>query len=118
MNAKDLEYFKYLIQMKREEVMQSVDQMEFNAKDNFKDRRQEDNRYATHIADQGSDTMTKELNSYFNTRVKKYLKYLNEALQRLENGTYGICVDCGEKIPRERLEEVPHTRYCVPCKTK
>ena len=118
MNAIELEYFKLLIQRKREEVLQSVDQMESNSWNHFKNQSQEDMRYTTHIADQASDTMDKELNSYFSTRAKKYLKYLNEALQHIENGTYGICVECKKKIPKERLEEVPHTRQCVPCKTK
>ena len=63
MNTKYLEYFKDLIQTKRKDVLQSIDQMESCSWDDFKDRRQEDMRYATHLADQGSDTMEKELNS-------------------------------------------------------
>ncbi|MFQ5676235.1 MAG: TraR/DksA family transcriptional regulator [bacterium] len=36
----------------------------------------------------------------------------------MKEGSYGLCLSCGEEIQRERLEVVPHTRYCVSCKDK
>ena len=46
----------------------------------------------------------------------EHLRRIDEAVRRIENGTFGLCAICGKDILRERLEAVPHTRYCVPCK--
>ncbi len=43
---------------------------------------------------------------------------IDAALQRIAEGTYGICVDCGNKIPLARLRAIPHTPYCVRCAEK
>jgi RNA polymerase-binding transcription factor DksA len=51
-------------------------------------------------------------------RTKKYIEQINEALARIENGTYGICLATGKPISKGRLEAVPHTRYSVAAKKK
>jgi len=61
-------------------------------------------------------------------RENKFLGYLEDALKRIEAGTYGICVECIEEpqnlcvtcplIPKERLEAVPHSQHCLPIKQR
>ncbi|KAA0258508.1 TraR/DksA family transcriptional regulator [Deferribacter autotrophicus] len=46
------------------------------------------------------------------------LKLVEDALKRIEKGTYGICISCEEKIDEKRLEYVPFARYCTECKTE
>ncbi len=46
------------------------------------------------------------------------LKLIEKALDKIESGTYGYCENCGVKIDKERLEEVPYVRYCVDCQEK
>jgi DnaK suppressor protein len=48
----------------------------------------------------------------------KILQAIEEALWRLEKGTYGICRDCGEPIAPARLKAIPWTRVCITCKEK
>lgn len=48
----------------------------------------------------------------------KLLRAIDEALHRIENGTFGICMDCEETIPPARLDAVPWTRACVTCKER
>src|SRR6476660_1465659 len=48
----------------------------------------------------------------------KILQAIEEALVRIEKGTYGVCRDCGEPIARARLEAIPWTRVCISCKQK
>jgi DnaK suppressor protein len=48
----------------------------------------------------------------------KLLRAIEEALQRVEAGTYGICMDCEEPIPNARLDAVPWTRVCIQCKQR
>jgi len=119
MNAKDLEYFKNILLEKRKEVFAKEDMLEsVGASKNYREAETGNSKYANHLADLGSDTMITEHQSYFRAREKKYLQFLDAALQRIENGEYNLCLGCGKEIPKERLEFVPHTRYCVPCKSK
>jgi DnaK suppressor protein len=48
----------------------------------------------------------------------KILQAIEEALQRIEHGTYGVCRDCGEPIAVARLRAIPWTRVCIACKEK
>ena len=50
-----------------------------------------------------------------NTIDTKLLREVNDALQRLDHGTYGICLECEEPISNKRLDAVPWARYCVAC---
>lgn len=51
-------------------------------------------------------------------RERKLLKKIEKALEKIENGTYGICEICGAEIPIERLEARPVTDLCIECKTE
>jgi DnaK suppressor protein len=51
-------------------------------------------------------------------RAEKQLAQIESALARLDDGQYGICLDCGEEIPIERLKAIPFAIYCVGCKSK
>lgn len=86
----------------------------------------DDSSYASHMAEQGTDEMEREKNYMFVQRDEKYLGYIEEALTRVDQGTYGLCIDCIDEpknlcatcplIPRERLEIVPITQHCIECK--
>jgi RNA polymerase-binding protein DksA len=50
--------------------------------------------------------------------LRKQLEGVDQAIKRLEDGTYGICASCGKEIPAARLEARPESIYCVDCKSK
>lgn len=119
MNKKALNYFKQLLLNKRQEILEEMGLIkETSLKDTSKEASGNDATFSTHMADQGTDAQEREKAFYYAARENKHLRYLDEALERIENGTYGICVSCGEEIPHERLEAVPITQHCVPCKMK
>ncbi len=60
----------------------------------------------------------KSVNEAMHSNVKLRLKRLNNALERIENGRYGICPRCNKPIPFGRLEAVPESVICVPCAEK
>ena len=74
--------------------------------------------YSSHMADAGTDQQEMEKNYYWMDRENKFLQYLNRAVEMIKEGTFGICVKCGELINKERLNEVPHTTSCFECKSK
>ena len=118
MNKKDLEYFKKLIIKKREEILQQLGNIKESSSNSDKDTSGTDSTYSIHMADHGTDEEQREKKYYHASRENRYLLHLEEALDRIEDGSYGICKDCGKDIPKERLEAVPNTRLCVPCKLK
>ncbi len=56
-----------------------------------------------------------ELSSAIAERYTDMLKEVDNSLQKVEEGTYGLCDGCGQKIGRRRLQVLPFTRYCVQC---
>ena len=68
------------------------------------------------ILEDGADTAEKESMSQLAARQQKFINNLENALIRIKNGTYGVCVDTGKLIPKERLRAVPHTMHCIEAK--
>lgn len=66
--------------------------------------------------DDGADALEKEQLNQLAARTQKFVNDLNRALFRIKNGTYGICVETGVLIPKERLRAVPHTQQCIEAK--
>ena len=76
--------------------------------------------YSFHMADQGTDAMEREKAFLFASQEGRFLWHIDEALRRLYRSpeTFGKCQSCGEDIPFERLDALPHARYCIKCKQK
>src|SRR5881398_102450 len=70
------------------------------------------------LADQAAGNNEVHIQLKLKQTDAKILQAIEEALVRLEKGTYGICRDCGELISRARLEAIPWTRVCISCKQK
>jgi RNA polymerase-binding transcription factor DksA len=114
----DIDYFKNLIEGLRQETIKEIGRLENNIlgqNDNSSDR---ESTYSFHMADAGTDSMEREKDFLWLSREKKYLGHLNNALDRISRNVYGVCIECGNLIPKERLEEVPHTQHCAACKNK
>ena len=74
--------------------------------------------HRTHTADQGTENYQREMASRFKTIETDTLRQIEDALKRIADGTYGICISCGEAVPKARLEVVPHARFCMKCLKK
>jgi RNA polymerase-binding protein DksA len=68
------------------------------------------------VMEDGADTAEKESMSQLAARQQKFINNLENALIRIKNGTYGVCIDTGKLIPKERLSAVPHTMHCIEAK--
>ena len=71
-----------------------------------------------HMADVGSDNFEQEFTLSLMANVEQSLEQIGAALERIHDGTFGRCEECGEAIPKARLEVLPYTRYCVGCARK
>ncbi|MBE0604122.1 MAG: TraR/DksA family transcriptional regulator [Deltaproteobacteria bacterium] len=70
------------------------------------------------ILDSVSEERTRELDIILTDREKRKLLQIDDALDRIEDETYGQCEDCGTKIPRARLKVLPFAKFCVECQEK
>jgi DnaK suppressor protein len=80
--------------------------------------RQETSSLPIHLADLGSDSFEQELTLSLVGNEKEVLKQIEFALERIEEGAYGKCEECGKKIPEPRLEAIPYAALCVNCAAK
>lgn len=71
-----------------------------------------------HLADMGSDTYEQDFTISLMESGEEALSAIEEALERIEDGTYGICLECSNKIARARLDAIPYAPLCIECATK
>jgi DnaK suppressor protein len=69
----------------------------------------------SHIADLGSETFEQDNTLRLLDNDGEVLEEIEGALERIEEGVYGSCVECEHKIPKTRLKAIPYTPYCVKC---
>ena len=72
--------------------------------------------YGNHMADAGSETYEMEKNLGLLENLRQQLAMTETALARFDQGTYGICANCGRPIDPDRLEALPHATLCIDCK--
>ena len=112
---KEINGFKKMIIGKRTQVLEEYAASKVRA-DEMLNSDTNNAIYSSHMADAGTDQQEMEKAYYWVARENKFLKFLNRALEMIEEGTFGVCKECGDLINAERLEEVPHTTSCFDCK--
>lgn len=70
------------------------------------------------LADKASSSYAKEFLYSLSNTERSILEEIEAAIARMDEGEYGVCMDCGGGISRKRLDAVPWARYCVPCKER
>jgi len=83
-----------------------------------KEKNGDHSSYSFHMADQGSDALFQEEIFLGIERESSLLYEIEEALNRIDNGTYGLCTSCGQPVGGSRLEALPYASLCVHCKSK
>jgi RNA polymerase-binding protein DksA len=117
MNKKDLQRFRKLIEDERERVVQGIDMIEEEIQ-GMAASQSGNQSYSNHMADIGSDAIEQEQAFRHASQGSDYLMALEEALRRIDKGTYGVCEECEEKIPPRRLEAFLAARLCIKCQSR
>ena len=115
-SKKELEWFKKEINKKRLYLSEDLRELKAKADDMLKVS-SSNALYSSHMADASSDHTEMERAYYFIAREKKFITYLDRALEMINDGNFGKCRECSSLISKERLEEVPHTTKCFKCKS-
>jgi len=110
----DIERFKQMLLEKRREILVSVNEMEDEAlKKSRLDAAGDLSSMPIHMADIGTDNYEQEFALGLMDSERKLLREIDDALQRIEQRTYGICEGTGKQIPKARLKAQPWARYCI-----
>jgi RNA polymerase-binding protein DksA len=113
----ELEYFKDIIIKKRDEAEKELNALQTSLRESMENSSDE-SAYSFHMADAGTDAQEREKTYMLFNRTKKFIRYLDDALVRIQNKTYGVCKVTGKKIAKGRLEAVPHTQLSIDAKLK
>jgi DnaK suppressor protein len=74
--------------------------------------------YSTHPADDGTLAFDQARDLAVQQNAQATLRLVDDALGRLDNGTYGLCADCGSEIDAARLKAIPYAALCMKCQSK
>ena len=111
LDKKTRDRFRKVLLKEREQIIGDVKQIYESSKEVGQDGIQD-------IGDEAANVYNKQILLTLNENERFRLKEVDESLDRIANGTYGICEECGEPIGLKRLEVKPVAKYCVPCKTR
>ncbi len=110
----DIERFKLILLEKRREILINVNEIEDEAlKKSRLDASGDLSSMPIHMADLGTDNYEQEFALGLMDSERKLLQEIDDAMQRIEQGAYGICEATGKPIAKARLEAKPWARYCV-----
>ncbi len=118
MNAKDVKHFEERLLAERERLMTAFGNLQESIRNAQRDGAGDQSAYASHMADQGTDSMEREKQFLFASAEGRELTQIEEALGRVYRSEYGYCLSCRGPIARPRLEVVPHAELCITCKEK
>ena len=110
-------FYDLLIKM-RENLMGQVKILSEEALTTGAAKGEHSSSMANHLADFGSDNFLHNMELDIMTGEMEDIEMIDEAIERLFNGEYGKCLECGCQIPNSRLKVKPHARFCVRCKSK
>ena len=108
---KEMEKFRKII---LEQIAETKEIIDYNISKSSKSVASESGE--THAEEMGTENHAREMDFYMAQREGKYIDNLENAIKRIELGTYGICRRCGKLISKKRLEVVSHATLCIDCK--
>lgn len=109
-SAKDFDQFRALLLQIRGALSGDITNLERDAFGIDGEKAGVDNQ-----ADSGSDSFYQEFSLELLERDENALREIDEAIVRIENGSFGACESCGQYIRKERLRAMPHARNCIEC---
>lgn len=119
LTKKELQDFGKLILKTKEKVLDEIKHIsEDTLKKSQKDAAGDISGYTYHMADVASDTYDREFSLGLASNERQSLYELDDAIKKIEEGTFGICEECKSLISKTRLKAVPFARFCLKCQEK
>lgn len=109
------EHFRDLLLERRSRVSNALHHLHEQNSNSLEEETEEET-YDNHLADSATATLNREIDYTLEENSEHVLAAIEEALSRIEEGTFGTCVRCGRAIAEERLEAIPYATRCIDCK--
>jgi RNA polymerase-binding protein DksA len=110
----ETERFREILLEERERVTNAIDHLHESNSSSLEEETEEET-YDNHLADSATATLNREIDYTLEENSEHVLAAINEALKRIEAGTFGTCARCGRPIAEERLEAIPYATRCIDC---
>jgi RNA polymerase-binding protein DksA len=111
----DTDRFRDVLLQERQRVKAAIDNLHEENPGSIGDETGEDAVFDNHLADTATVTYDRELDYTLEENSEHVLAEIDAALKRIEEGTYGVCTNCGRPIAPERLEARPWATLCIDC---
>lgn len=119
LKKEDLEQFRKLLEMCRKKISGDLTHLEKDTLNlSQRDASGDLSGYSFHMADQATDNFDREFNLGLASTEQKLLNQIDEAIRRVDEGTYGICEICSKPIAQKRLLAVPYACSCIKCQSE
>ena len=115
MSKQQLKEFRDLLMQERARCVGEIRSIAQNASKNPREASGDLSAYTVHMADMSADTYERELAMNIASSEQEVLYQIDDALKRIDEGTYGVCQQCGKPIVMSRLRAVPYTSMCIEC---
>lgn len=117
MEKEDLEKLKAQLQTERVRIAEGINHIERdNLNKSQRDAAGDLSGYSFHMADMATDNFDREFSLDIASTEQAMLNRIDEALKKIEEGSYGICENCEKPISLKRLKAVPSAKLCIKCK--
>jgi DnaK suppressor protein len=110
----DTERFRQMLMEERQRVSAALGHLHESNSNSLEDETEEET-YDNHLADSATATLNREIDYTLEENSEHVLGSIDDALGRIEEGTFGTCVRCGRPIAEERLEAIPYATRCIDC---
>jgi DnaK suppressor protein len=111
----DVARFRQLLEEERRRVVDAIEYLHKENPGSIEDET-EDQTADNHLAETATATLDREIDYTLEENSEHVLEAIDAALKRIEDGTYGTCVNCGKPIAEERLAAIPWATHCIDCK--
>lgn len=118
LSKRELDEFRRLLEAERDRLAEELEAIEEHQPEVENVALDASGGYDEDLADVASDTFEREKGIAIENSVNDLLHQVEEALARIEEGTFGICEVCGQPIHPERLRALPYARLCINCKAR
>jgi RNA polymerase-binding protein DksA len=118
-SAVDTNHFREILVEERQRVLDAISYLHEETAGSLEDETEEimgtsDN----HLGETATATLDREIDYSLEENSEQVLRAIDHALERMEEGTFGICETCGQPISEERLEAIPYATQCIDCRRK
>lgn len=117
-DKKELGDFRKLIIARRNEIIDDLGDRNETMKQSQKEASGDISGYTYHMADVATDNYDREFSLGIASNERQLLYELDDALKRIEEGSFGLCEECKRVITKTRLKAIPYTRHCLSCQEK